>query len=79
MMICRRSLTGLAGMRHSLPDGSKGTAAHLFGIAYAVDLDHLPIRTLKAIALSAGLTQSIGAEIRKGVKLASYVVVKKKT
>ena len=68
----------LASTRRSLPDGSKGTAAHLFGIAHAVDLDPLPIRTLEAIAVRAGLDQSIGAEIRKGVKLAPYVAVRKK-
>ena len=66
----------LAAMRRSLPDGSKGTAAHLFGIDYAVDLDHLPKRTLEDLAEAAGLDRSIGAEIRKGVKLAPYVSVR---
>ena len=68
--------TALADMRRSLPDGSKGTAAHLFGVAYAVDLDHLAMRTLKDLAEAAGLDRSIGAEIRKGVKLAPYVSVR---
>ena len=66
----------LAGIRRSLPYGGKGTAAHLFGIKNVNDLDHLPIATLKDIAVRAGLTPAIGSEIRKGVKLASYVAAK---
>ena len=66
----------LAGMRESLPEGSKGTAAHLFGIKYAKYLESLPIDTLGDIATCAGLDSSIGSEIRKGVKLAPYVAVK---
>ena len=65
-------------MRRSLPEQSKGTAAHLFGVAYAADLAHLPLRILGEIAADAGLDESIGAEIRKGVKLAPYVAVRQR-
>ena len=66
----------LAGMRESLPEGSKGTAAHLFGIKYARALESLSLDTLAEIATRAGLDSSIKAEIRKGVKLAPYVAIR---
>ena len=63
----------LARIRQQLPQGSKGTAAHLFGVLYASELDPLPISDLDDLAEDAGLDRSIGSEVRKGVKLASYV------
>ena len=50
--------------------GRKTTAIHLFGIIYADDLSHLPI---KDILSQAGLKPSYQTEVNKGMRLAEYV------
>jgi uncharacterized protein YunC (DUF1805 family) len=50
--------------------GERATAVHLFGIRYADQLGGAPI---KEIVLRAGLTESWGTEVRKGMKLAQHV------
>ena len=44
-----------------------------FGIKYAKDLADLDI---KAVVKVAGLSESYGTEVRKGMKLARYVTLK---
>ncbi len=55
----------------------KETAAmiHLFGIKYSKEINDLNI-SKKELAKAAGLRESYGTEISKGVKLAKYVAVK---
>ena len=50
--------------------GLMTTAIHLFGIIYADDLSHLPI---KDILSQAGLKPSYQTEVYKGMRLAEYV------
>jgi len=59
-------------------DSEEGEAVamiHLFGIKYAKDIKDLGT-SKKAIAKEAGLRESYGTEISKGVKLSRYVNVK---
>ncbi len=56
-----------------LAERDQATQVHLFGIKYAQEIDGMP---LKEIAARAGISENYGTEIRKGVKLAKYVVVR---
>ena len=59
-------------------DSEEGEAVamiHLFGVKYAQDIKELGV-SKKAIAKEAGLGESYGTEISKGVKLSRYVSVK---
>jgi hypothetical protein len=56
-------------------DGETAAMVHLFGIMYAKDISDLGA-SMKAIAKAAGICESYGTEISKGVKLAKYVTVK---
>jgi uncharacterized protein YunC (DUF1805 family) len=55
------------------PNGEQSTAVHLFGIRYAEQLEGAQINE---IAVRAGLTEHLGTEIRKGMRLARHVELK---
>jgi hypothetical protein len=54
----------------------KAVSVHLFGIEYA---DHLEGHSLVEITDAAGVNKSYAVEIRKGMNLARYVMLKKKS
>lgn len=56
-------------------DGETAAMVHLFGIKYAIEIKELGT-SMKAIAKTAGIRESYGTEISKGVKLAQFVVLK---
>ena len=56
-------------------DGEAVAMIHLFGITYANEIKELGA-SKKAIAKEAGIRESYGTEISKGVKLSRFVSVK---
>jgi hypothetical protein len=56
-------------------DGEAVAMIHLFGIMYAVEIQNSR-ESKKAIAKAAGIQESYGTEISKGVKLSKYVTAK---
>jgi 5-methylcytosine-specific restriction protein B len=56
-------------------DGEAAAMVHLFGIKYAFEIKESGA-SMKAIAKAAGIRESYGTEISKGVKLSNFVVVK---
>lgn len=54
--------------------GNKVVAIHLFGIRHAAVLDG---KDLHDLAERSGIGRSFGTELRKGVRLADYVEVKR--
>lgn len=60
----------LGQMYESAAKGEKAVSVHLFGIDYA---DHIGDIPAHKIAVEAGLPESYGTEISKGIKLADYV------
>ena len=56
-------------------DGETVAMIHLFGIKYAVEIKESGF-SMKAIAKAAGIGESYGTEISKGVKLARFVEVR---
>ena len=56
-------------------DGEAVAMIHLFGIKYATEIIESG-KSKKAIAKAAGIPESYGTEISKGVKLANHVIVK---
>jgi 5-methylcytosine-specific restriction protein B len=62
-------------MYFSADDGETAAMVHLFGIKYATEINELGA-AMKSIAKAAGIRESYGTEISKGVKLAKYVTVK---
>jgi 5-methylcytosine-specific restriction protein B len=54
----------------SAPEKEKAVTVHLFGIKFADQIDG---KSCKEIATLAGINESYGTEIRKGVNLAKYV------
>lgn len=69
----------LHNMYHNAPFGEKETAVHLFGIKYAKEIveERDKGTSVERIVKWAGLRSSLHTEVRKGVKLARYVVVKR--
>jgi 5-methylcytosine-specific restriction protein B len=63
----------LAKMYFGGGEKEKATQVHLFGIRYAKEIDGLP---LKEVASRAGIPESYGTEIRKGINLAQHVTLK---
>ena len=63
----------LKQMRKNALTNEKAVQVHLFGIKYAEDLAGL---NLKAVVKAADLEESYVTEVRKGMKLAKYVVLK---
>jgi hypothetical protein len=55
------------------PKGDKAVTIHLFGIRHARELEG---QNLHKLAERAGLSDSYGTELRKGVRLAEYVTLK---
>ena len=64
--------TILADMYNNAPDGEAVAMIHLFGIRYSKDIKNCA-ESMKKLAISAGIQESYGTEIAKGVKLAQYV------
>lgn len=56
-------------------DGETAAMVHLFGIKYASEIIESGA-SMKAIAKAAGIRESYGTEISKGVKLSKFVMVK---
>ena len=54
--------------------GGRVLAIHLFGIEHA---ERLKATALKSLAEQAGLGESFATELRKGVRLAEFVVMKR--
>lgn len=65
----------LHDMYFNSEEGEKVAMIHLFGIKYAKDIQDVK-ESKKAIAKAAGIRESYGTEVSKGVKLSKYVVVK---
>jgi hypothetical protein len=63
----------LARMYSTAPDREKAMQVHLFGIKYAEHIDGMPLQEL---AGRAGIPESYGTEIRKGINLARHVRLK---
>ncbi|MBX3031094.1 MAG: hypothetical protein KF809_13175 [Chloroflexi bacterium] len=68
----------LAGLlrvaREQAPDGDVMLRVHLFGIEHADALEQVD---LKQLARSAGVPESFATEIRKGMRLAAYVTLRR--
>lgn len=56
-------------------EGEAVAMIHLFGIKYAAEIKESGA-SMKGIAKAAGIRESYGTEISKGVKLAKFVSVK---
>jgi len=56
-------------------EGEAVAMIHLFGVKYSAEITDLG-ESKKAIAKAAGIRESYGSEISKGVKLAKYVSAK---
>jgi hypothetical protein len=54
--------------------GNRVVTIHLFGIEHAKRLDGI---NLKAFAERAGISDAYGTELRKGVRLAQFVDIKR--
>lgn len=56
-------------------EGEAVVMIHLFGIRYASEIRESG-ESMKAIAVAAGIQESYGTEISKGVKLSKFVNMK---
>jgi hypothetical protein len=56
-------------------EGEAVVMIHLFGIRYASEIRESG-ESMKAIAVAAGIQESYGTEISKGVKLSKFVNIK---
>ncbi len=56
----------------SAAPGDRVVTIHLFGIEHAETLHGM---NLKEIAVRAGISETYGTELRKGVRLAEYVKI----
>lgn len=57
------------------PHGETVAMIHLFAVKYTDEI-RATGESMKAIAKAAGIPESYGAEINKGVKLSKYVIPK---
>lgn len=64
----------LRAARERAAEGELSVTVHLFGIERAEELKG---RNLREIATLAGISPNYGTELSKGIKLASYVQLKK--
>lgn len=64
--------TILADMYNNAPEGEAVAMIHLFGIRFAREIQGCD-ESIRQFAISAGISESYGTEIAKGVKLAQYV------
>jgi len=62
----------LSDMYLNSEEGEAVVMIHLFGIKYAKEIKACE-ESMKQFAVSAGLQESYGTEISKGVKLAKFV------
>lgn len=65
----------LSDMYFGSETGETVAMIHLFGIKYADDISASG-ESMRAIALAAGIPESYGTEIGKGVKLSRFVRLK---
>ena len=65
----------LHDMYFNSEEGETVAMIHLFGVRYADEIQQLGVAKT-TIATEAGLEESYGTEISKGVKLSKYVVAK---
>lgn len=65
----------LKEMYENAEDGEAVAMIHLFGIKYAQDIINIGA-SKRDIAIEAGIHESYGTEISKGLKLSKYVFVK---
>jgi len=65
----------LKTMVSNAPKGEITTQYHLFGILYSLYIQDADF-TADDIAEDAGLSRKYGIEIRKGIRLSKYVVMK---
>lgn len=65
----------LREMYGTAKDGDLVVMIHLFGVKYSEQIETCG-GTAKDIAKAAGISDTYGTEIRKGVRLAQYVNVK---
>lgn len=65
----------LSDMYFGSETGETVAMIHLFGIKYAEEIATLG-ESMRAIALAAGIPESYGTEIGKGVKLSRFVRLK---
>ncbi|MCW5722108.1 MAG: hypothetical protein KIS86_13290 [Devosia sp.] len=63
----------LARRYEQAPRGNKVTQLYLFGIQYA---EHIGNFSMAELAVRAGLSKSMGAELNKAVNLAEFVRMK---
>ncbi|HAS6932174.1 TPA: hypothetical protein NGU14_004546 [Vibrio parahaemolyticus] len=70
--------TALEKMYRNAPANESVAMIHLFGIQYAEQIKDLNV-SCKALAKAAGINESYGTEISKGIKLSKYVSVKVRT
>lgn len=66
----------LRAMCDSVSDDSLMTAVQLFGIKYATRLRGTTLSVLDRLSLNAGLENPCGGEIRKGVNLSPFVLIR---
>lgn len=64
----------LAERYNSAPKDHKVVRAHLFGIQYADEIRNMSCSEIVALA---ELPDSYGTEVRKGIKLSEFVILKK--
>ncbi len=64
----------LRDARERAATGDVMVRIHLFGIEHAAELEGVD---LKELARSAGIPESFATEIRKGMRLAPYVVLRR--
>ena len=65
----------LKHMYDTAPPGEKAVTIHYFAIKYA---DQISSMSPRELAIRAGLPESYGTEIRKGINLAKYVEPKER-
>jgi hypothetical protein len=64
----------LRGHLAAFGPGERITAVHLFGVDRGKDLSEFTVAECKVIAADAGLKESLGIELHKGVRLSRHVV-----
>ena len=62
----------LANYVRQFGEGKRIVAIHLFGIEFGKGLEHLTVDACKKLVSKAGFKESLGTELHKGIRLASY-------
>ncbi len=66
----------LREMHSNAAPGDLAVTIHLFGVQYSTQIEDCG-GTARDVAKAAGIPESYGTEIRKGVRFAEYVTVKR--